>query len=203
MTIEPMVSAADRLCGFVDHVDLVARHRHRRRAVLHRQHAEAHRIAGDAPAGLGLPPVIDHRHLQLLLRPFHRRRIGALAGEEQRAEFRQIVLPDELAVRILLPDGAERGRRGEERHRLVLADDAPERAGIGRADWLALVHDRRRAMQQRAIDDVGVADHPADVGAAPPDLARLDAIEVEHRPFQRDQMAAIVAHHALGDAGRA
>ena len=58
-------------------------------------------------------------------------------------------------------------------------------------------------MQQRAVDDVAVADHPADVGAAPPDLAGLDAVEIEHRPFQRDQMPAIVAHHALGFAGGA
>ncbi len=162
--------------------------------------AEPHRIAGDAPAGFGLPPVIDHRHLQLRFRPFHRRRIGAFAGQEQRAEFRQIVFADECAVRIFLPDGAERGRRGEERDGLVLGDHAPERAGIRRADRLALVHDRGRAMDQRPIDDVAVADDPADVGAAPPDLAGLDAVEIEHRPFQRDQMAAIVAHDALGNA---
>ena len=52
-------------------------------------------------------------------------------------------------------------------------------------------------MKQRPVDDVAVADHPADVGAAPPHLAGLDAVEIEHRPFQRDQMAAIVAHHAF------
>ena len=57
-------------------------------------------------------------------------------------------------------------------------------------------------MKQRPIDDVAVTDHPADVGAAPPDLAGLDAVEIEHRPFQRDQMPAIVAHHALGFACR-
>ena len=58
-------------------------------------------------------------------------------------------------------------------------------------------------MKQRRIDDVAVADHPADIGAAPPDLPRLDTVEIEHRPFQRDQMAAIVAHHAFGFAGGA
>ena len=58
-------------------------------------------------------------------------------------------------------------------------------------------------MDQRSVDDVAVADHPADVGAAPPDLAGLDAVEIEHRPFQRDQMPAIVAHHALGNPGGA
>ncbi|MGY3427087.1 hypothetical protein ACVWZW_007591 [Bradyrhizobium sp. F1.13.4] len=148
-------------------------------------------------------PMVDHRHFQLLLRPFHRRRIGALAGQEQRAERREVVLPDEFSFRIFFPYRAERGRRSEEGDSLVLADHAPERAGIGRADRLALIHDRGRAVQQRAVDDVAVADHPADVGAAPPDLTRLDAIEVEHGPFHRDEMAAIVAHDALGNAGRA
>ena len=192
--------AGDRLGCLVDDIDLIARHRHGRRAMLDRQHAETHRIAGDAPAGFGLPPVIDDRHLQLRFRPFHRRRIGAFAGQKQRAEFRQIVFPDECAVRILLADGAEGSRRREQRDGLVFSDHAPERAGIRRADRLALIHDRGGAMNQRPVDDVAVADDPADVGAAPPDLAGLDAVEIEHRPFQRDQMPAIVAHDALGNA---
>ena len=135
------------------------------------------------------------RHLQLLLRPFARS-----AGSARSPARNRVRNFDRSYCRMNLPSGssfrmrAERGRRGEQRDRLVLGDHAPECAGIGRADRLALVHDRGRAVQQRAVDDVAVADHPADVGAAPPDLARLDAIEVEHRPFQRDQMAAIVAH---------
>ena len=116
---------------------------------------------------------------------------------------------DRSYLRMNLPSGSSflmaRNAVGavKKRDRLVLGDHAPERAGIGRADRLALVHDRGRAMNQRAVDDVAVADHPADVGAAPPHLAGLDAVEVEHRPFQRDQMAAIVAHHALRHAGGA
>ena len=100
------------------------------------------------------------------------RRIGALAGEEQRAEFRQVVLREQLALRVLLLDGAERGRRGEQRDAAVLGDDPPERAGIGRADRLALVQDRGAAVQQRRVDDVGMADDPADVGGRPEHLAR-------------------------------
>ena len=58
-------------------------------------------------------------------------------------------------------------------------------------------------MKQRRVDDVRVADHPADIGRRPPHLARRDAVEVLHRPLQRDHVAAIVAHHALGPAGGA
>ena len=48
---------------------------------------EAYRIAGNRPPGLGLPPMVDHRHLQHVLRAFHGVRVGALSGKEQRAEF--------------------------------------------------------------------------------------------------------------------
>ena len=117
--------------------------------------------------------------------------------------FDRSYLREELALRVFLLDGAERGRRGEHRDALVLGDHAPERAGVRRADRLALVEHRGAAVEQRRIDDVAVADHPADVGRRPPGLARLDAVEVLHRPFQRDHVAAVVAHHALRPAGRA
>jgi hypothetical protein len=82
----------DLLVRFIDDAHVVAGHRYRRRAVFYGQHTEADWVSGDAPAGLCLPPMIDHRFLQKLFRPFQRRRIGALAGEKQRAEFRQVML---------------------------------------------------------------------------------------------------------------
>lgn len=118
-------------------------------------------------------------------------------------EMRQVVLPDEGAVGVLPLDGAEGRRRGEQGRHLVLFDDAPERAGIGRADGLALEQYARAAGQQRRVDDVGMADHPADIGCGPEHLARLHAELVAHRPVQRHHVPAIVAHHALGLAGRA
>ena len=58
-------------------------------------------------------------------------------------------------------------------------------------------------MEQRRVDDVAVADHPANVGGGPVHLTRLDAVEVPHRPFEGNQVAAVVAHHALGPPGGA
>ncbi len=139
----------------------------------------------------------------MLLRPLDGVGIGALAGQEQGAEFRQVVFGDELAVRVFLLDGAEGGRRGEQGRDLVLGDHPPEGAGIGRADRLALVEDRGAAGEQRRVDDIGMADDPADIGGGPIHLARLDAVDSVHRPVQRDHVAAIVAHDALGLAGRA
>ncbi len=77
-------------------------------------------------------------------------------------------------------------------------DDAPEHAGIGRADRLALEDDRRAAMQQRRVDDVAVADDPADVASRPtsrrPDRRRRRAF-IDH--LSATSVAAVVAHHAL------
>src|SRR5690606_21241604 len=44
---------------------------------------------------------------------------------------------------------------------------------------------------------------PADVGGGPVDLAGRGPVHVRHAPVQRDGVAAVVAHHALGGAGGA
>jgi len=65
--------------------------------VLDRQHAEAHRVAGNGPAGLGLPPVIDHRHVELVFRPDHRVGVGARRdGQQSRRIGRRAVLAPEI-----------------------------------------------------------------------------------------------------------
>ena len=111
---------------------------------------------------------------------------------------------EQRAVRVLLLDRPEGGRRGEQRgRRRARAIDPPERAGVGRADRLALVEHGRGAGEQRRVDDVGVADDPADVAGGPPHVARADAVDVAHRPAQRDGVPAVVADDALGPARRA
>src|SRR5437763_2712083 len=147
--------------------------------------------------------MVDHRHLEQVFRPLHSIGIGAFAGKKQGTELPEIVLREELALRIFLLDRAERRRRREQGNAAMLGDDAPKRAGIRRAHRLAFVEDGGAAMQQRRIDDVAVADHPADVGRGPVDLTRVDAVEVLHGPFQRNHVAAVVAHHAFGYSGRA
>src|SRR3546814_21043379 len=87
----------------------------------------------------------------------------------------------QLAARIFLLDRAECRWRGEETLDLVLRDDAPECAGIGRADRLAFVEDRRAAGEQRAIDDVRMADDPAAVRRRPEHVAHAPALNRVHR----------------------
>ena len=111
------------------------------------------------------------------------------------------MLLQEVAVRVGALDGAEGSRRGEQDLDLMLLDDPPENAGVRRSDRLALEQDRRASGDQRRIDDVGMPDHPADVGCRPVDVTRLDIIDVRHRPLQRHRVPAIVADNAFRLAG--
>src|SRR6185369_5296970 len=117
-------------------------------------------IRADGPTSFRLPPVIDHGHAELSLRPGQRVRIATLASQKQRAEVFQIVLPEILARVIFAFDGAKSCRRGEKHADTMLRDHAPECARIRCADRLTFVKDRGVSMQQWSIDDVGVTDGP-------------------------------------------
>ena len=138
----------------IEHADIPAGYGPRRRAVLDRKPPDTEAIRGDRPASLGLPPMVDDRDTEMLLGPGDGRRVGPLAGEEQRPEVPQIAVADQLTVGVFALDRAEGGRRGEEHPHMMLLDDAPEGAGIGRADRLSFVHDGRATQEQRRIDDV-------------------------------------------------
>jgi hypothetical protein len=147
--------------------------------------------------------VVHHGDAQLFGGPDGGGRIAALAGEIQRLQLREIMLGAQLALGVLLLDGAQGGGGGEQHAHLVLGTDAPEGAGIGRADRLALVHDAGAAGEQRGVDDVGMADDPADIAGRPVHVPGLDTVDHAHGVEQGDGVAAGVAHHALGLSGRA
>ena len=71
---------------------------------------------------------------------------------------------------------ADRGRGGVKSIHPVLLDDLPKpvRVGMGRNP---LEQNRRRPVNQRPVDDVAVTGHPADIGGAPEEIAR---VVVEH-----------------------
>ena len=182
-------------------VDLIARHRHRGRPKLDRQCLDPDRIGADRPACLGLPPMVDHRHAKLVLRPDDGVGVGPFAGQEQVRQRRGIVGFQKLAIGVGALDRPERRRRGEQHLDAMIPDHPPEDAGIGRSNRLALKQHGRTTGDERRVDDVGMADNPADIGCGPIDVAGIDVIDVRHRPLQRHRMAAIVAHHPLRLAG--
>ena len=196
-----LLHGAGRLALPVEDLHVETGHRHRGTAGLGGHRLEAVQVGGNGPAGLGLPPVIDHRHRQQVVEPVEGRRIQALAGQEQRLEATDVVLCHQLGVRILLLDGAKGGGRGEEALHPILADQSPEGAGIRGLHRLALVDHGGGAAQQRRIDDIGVADHPPHVRGGEEDLARRHVVDGLHGVGQRHGIAAGIAHHALGLAG--
>ena len=82
------------MTSIVEDAHVIAGHWQGCRAALDREPAETDRIAGDGPARLRLPPVVDHGNLKVLLGPEHGIRIGAFSGQEQRAQAREVVVAD-------------------------------------------------------------------------------------------------------------
>ena len=48
-----------------------------------------------------------------------------------------------------------------------------------------------------------MSDDPANVRCRPINLTGIDAVDIFHGPFERDQVAAVVAHDPLGNTGGA
>jgi hypothetical protein len=126
--------------------------------------------------------------------------VQRLAGEEQVTQGRKAVLLDPLA-RELAEHAHRRGRR-EHHGYLVFVDDVPPDPGI-RVVGRALVDHGRNACEQGAVDDVAVADDPADVRRGPVHVVLAAPVDVVHRGVQGDHVPAGIADDALRLPGRA
>ncbi len=125
--------------------------------------------------------------------------IGSPTEPSRRSEARLVFLHRRFARPHQRANG---GRGGVEDVDLVLVDDVPETAD-GRIVRHAFEHQRRRAVGERAIDDVAVARHPADVGGAPIDVALVIVEDVLVRHRGVNEIAAGGVHDAFRRAGRA
>ena len=79
----------------------------------------------------------------------------------------------------------------------MLVADLPEAAGV----WIsghAFEHDAGRAIREGAVDDVGVAGDPADIGRAPEDVVFLEVKDVFMRHRGPEEIAAGGVQHAFG-----
>ena len=167
------------------------------------QRGGAGQRADQDAAGLGLPPGVDDRAAVVAdhaVVPQPGLGVDRLADAAEQAQAgARGLLHRRLAF---AHQGADGGGRGVEDVDLVLVHHLPEAAGVG-VGRHALEHQRGGAVGERAIDDVGVAGHPAHVGGAPVDLARL---VVEHQFVGEagpDHVAAGGVQHALRLAGAA
>src|SRR4029453_17105574 len=58
-------------------------------------------------------------------------------------------------------------------------------------------------MEQRTVHAIRVPHRPAQIRRSPVDLARLDPVDVAHAPGEGNEVAAVIAHDALGISGGA
>ncbi len=125
--------------------------------------------------------------------------MGSPTEPRMRSDLREVCLHRLLAG---AHQGADGGGGGVEDVDLVLVDHLPEARHV-RVVRDALEHQGGGAVGQGAVDDVGVARDPADVGGAPVDLAFLvvEGVLVGHGG--EDQIAAGGVQGALGLAGGA
>src|SRR3546814_9057667 len=78
------LAGRDRLAFGIEHAQVEAGHRYGCRAGLDRHRLDAARIGDRRPAQFGLPPVVDHRSLQLRGGPVDGAGIATLAGQVER-----------------------------------------------------------------------------------------------------------------------
>ncbi len=99
-------------------------------------------------------------------------------------------------------ESADRGGRGVNNVDAILLDDRPEPAAVGKVRS-AFVHQRCGAIGQRAVDDVRVPGHPANVRRAPVDVVLLHVKNVAVSGGDADQISGRGMHNAFGFAGGA
>ena len=195
MTRLPSRGALQDLAVRVDDLRLDAEERLRRRARLELRRARQGR--DEDAAGLRLPPGIDDRAAAVAddaVIPFPGLRIDRLAD---RAEEPQRLARGLLHRRLArLHERADGGRRGVEDVDVVLVDDLPE-PGDRRIGRHAFEHQGRGAVRERAVEDVGMAGDPADIGRAPVDVAVVVVEDVLVRHRREDEIAAGGVQHAL------
>ena len=187
--------------GFVDEPHIVAIDREARAAELGLGDIDAMLGRQDGPAGLGLPVVVDDLHTAKCIRdPTRRRLIEGLTGQEEAAQLAGVVSRHEARV-LLLEHACGGGRREHGGHAMLFYNRPPD-GGVG-PNGQALVDHRGRAIDERGIDNVGVAHHPADVGGGEHGFAGLAVIDVPHGGGQGHRIATGVTLHALGLSGGA
>ena len=138
--------------------------------------ARLHRLEGgqgaaQEPAGLGLPPGVDDDRLALA-------DLGVIPAPDlgldrlaHGGHVLEVVVVLGGLVRAHLAEHPDRGRRGVEDIHPELLGDPPGAARV-RVVRRALVDHAGGAQRKRAVDDVGVAGDPADVGHAPVGVVR-------------------------------
>ena len=190
-----------RVAQVVNNCGVNSRERHRCRSGLEcRQPGQ--RRDHDA-ARLRLPPRVDDRAAaaaDVLPVPDPRLGVDRLAHRAQQPQRAEVVCRGVLGAG--LDEGPDQGRGRVVLGHAVALDDLPVAVGR-RVHRVALVQHAGDAVVERAVDDVRVPGHPADVGRAPVRVAVLDVEDPAVGDGRVRQVAAGGVHHSLRLGGRA
>ncbi|CCJ99693.1 hypothetical protein BN130_2403 [Cronobacter malonaticus 507] len=154
-------------------------------------------------AGFGLPPGVDHRAFfiaDFLPVPLPRFRVNRLADGTENAQRRTVSPVDSLVA--FRHQRANGRRRGIENIHLVLIHHLRHTVGGGPVRH-AFKHQRGGAAGERPVEQIAVASHPAHIGGAPVDIARMVVKGVEECGRCVNQIAAGSMQHAFRFTGRA
>mmetsp|Transcript_10304 Transcript_10304/g.24067 ORF Transcript_10304/g.24067 Transcript_10304/m.24067 type:complete len:442 (-) Transcript_10304:1053-2378(-) len=167
----------------VEHPHVVARHREAARP---RHGADVvHLHPAHGPPALCLPIVVHYRHPKEPVEMLHRLRVRPLPRHKQRAQAREVHPPQQLPAGVGAADRPERCGGCEHASDLVLLDDAPVLAGVGRAHGLALVQHRGAPGEEGAVGYIAVPHCPPDITGAEVCLPRPGAHQRRHAPAER------------------
>src|SRR5437899_6140217 len=84
----------------------------------------------------------------------------------------------------------------------IFFNDFPESIGL-RPVWCSLVHDGRRTIRQRAVNNVTMARDPANIGCTPKNVFIADVEDVFHGRVNADEITASRMYNSLRFGGRA
>src|SRR5438067_9934978 len=91
---------------------------------------------------------------------------------------------------------ADRRRGGVQNIDTIFFDDFPEAVRL-RPVWHPLVHDSRRTIRQRTINNVAVPGHPADVSGAPKNIFVANVEDVFHGRIDAHEITACRMQNSL------
>src|SRR6266487_1601830 len=86
-------------------------------------------------------------------------------------------------------ESADCCRSGVENVDSIFLDDFPETIGLGPV-WGSLVHNSRRTIRQRTVNDIAVAGDPADVRSAPKNVFITNVEDILHGRVNADEVTA-------------
>ena len=154
-------------------------------------------------AGFRLPPGIDDRAAPIahdIVVPVPGFGIDRLAHGSEQFQAAAAGAGDVFVA--FAHEGPQGGGGGIELRHFILVDDLPESRVIGPVRH-ALEHHGGRAVQQRTVNNIGMAGHPAHIGSAPVDFARAVVEYIFMRHAGPHGIAAGGVQHALGLSGGA